>query len=103
MRRKLGALVPLEEALLKVARNFADNGRPRFYAYELKDHVAIGVSRNGRRGTATGTLYRALARLVKWGYLVSDWEVLPPGENRPRRRYYALRQGEGQVGWRRGG
>jgi DNA-binding PadR family transcriptional regulator len=97
MRRKLGELVPLEEALLKVARDFTDNGRPRFYAYELKNHVAIGVSSGGCRGAATGTLYRALARLVEWGYLVSDWEVLPPRENRPRRRYYALRQGAGQV------
>jgi len=91
MRRKSGTLVPLEESLLRVARNFADDGRPRFYAYEIKNHIAIGVSRDGRRGTATGTLYRALARLVKWGYLVSAWETLPSGESRPRRRYYALR------------
>lgn len=91
MRRKSGALVPLEEALLRVAHNFANNGRPKFYAYELRDHIGIDISKNGYRGAATGTLYRALARLVGWGYLVSDWEVLPPGENRPRRRYYALK------------
>lgn len=91
MRRKSGTLVPLEETLLKVARNFADNDRPRFYAYELRDHFALDITKDGYRGTATGTLYRALARLVKWGYLESDWEVLSPGENRPRRRYYALK------------
>jgi len=92
MRRRLGTLVPLEKALLRVASDFASTGRSRFYAYELRDHIGIEVSRSGCRGAATGTLYRALARLVGWGYLVSDWEVLPPGKNRPRRRYYALRR-----------
>lgn len=36
------------------------------------------------------TVYRALDRLEDAGWIAGSWEVLPAGENRPRRRYYRL-------------
>jgi hypothetical protein len=91
MRRKQGTLVPLEETILEVARGFAKRGSG-FYGYQLKFHIASHIQNGiygGYRGAATGTTYRALARLVKMGYLESSWEESPNG-NRPRRRYYKL-------------
>jgi DNA-binding PadR family transcriptional regulator len=42
--------------------------------------------------TAYGTLYRALGRLEKMGFLQSCWEdpAIPARENRPGRRLYKL-------------
>jgi DNA-binding PadR family transcriptional regulator len=34
------------------------------------------------------TVYRVLDRLEDAGWIAGSWEVLPPGESRPRRRYY---------------
>lgn len=93
MRRKQGSLTPLEETILRVARDFDTRGRG-FYGYQLKFHIAdhtkgaAGIY-GGYRGAATGTTYRALTRLVKMGYLTSEWEESPNG-HRPRRRYYKL-------------
>lgn len=91
MRRKQGVLVPLERAILSFASGFSQRGKSEFYAYQLKYHLAGHIA-NGiygeYRGTATGTLYRALARLVAMGYLKDHWEPSP--RNRPPRHYYAL-------------
>lgn len=40
--------------------------------------------------TGAGTVYILLARLERLGWVSSEWEVLPFGEDRPRRRFYAL-------------
>jgi PadR family transcriptional regulator PadR len=42
--------------------------------------------------TAYGTLYRALSRLERMGFLESRWEDpdIPARENRPGRRLYTL-------------
>jgi DNA-binding PadR family transcriptional regulator len=36
------------------------------------------------------TVYRVLDRLEDAGWITGSWEVLPAGQNRPRRRYYRL-------------
>ena len=55
-------------------------------AKEMRDE------RSARRLTAYGTLYKALDRLERAGYLESRWEdpLIGAGEGRPRRRFYRL-------------
>lgn len=90
MRRKQGALVPLEQALLAVAVELAKAGRPQFHGFavarELMEREAA------RRLTAHGTLYKAMGRLERAGLLTSHWEdpVVAADEGRPRRRLYQV-------------
>lgn len=87
MRRKPGALVPLELAILETA---ATRGSEPFHGFELARALADG---DGVRGlTAHGTLYKALGRLAEQGLLEAEWEDPEIGlrEGRPRRRLYRL-------------
>jgi len=90
MRRKPGALVPLEIAILDVAVDLERRGTAEFHGYQLASHLAHVSDR--RRLTAYGTLYRALGRLENMGLLESRSEDphIAAGENRPVRRLYAL-------------
>jgi DNA-binding PadR family transcriptional regulator len=94
MRRKRGALVPLEIAILEVARDLDQSGVGEFHGYQLAKHLAHVSDR--RLLTAYGTLYRALGRLERMGLLRSRSEdpQVAARENRPGRRLYAL-TGEG--------
>jgi PadR family transcriptional regulator PadR len=96
MRRKPGALVPLEASILTTATELAGAGVREFHGYQIAKHVAAVSDR--RLLTAYGTLYRALARLEAMGLLQSHWEdpQLAANENRPGRRLYAL-TGEGMA------
>ncbi len=48
-------------------------------------------------GLLSGTLYPALARMERFGWLASRWEAVDPAEvGRPRRRLYHL-TGEGEL------
>jgi len=90
MRRKDGALVPLELSILEVGVELARRGTPEAHGFllarELRDRQAA------RRLTAYGTLYKALERLEKRGYLASRWEdpMVAAEEGRPRRRFYRV-------------
>lgn len=90
MRRKPGALVPLELAICMAAAELRRTGVEEFHGYliakEIKEHA------DSRLLTAYGTLYRALGRLEQMGLLASRWEDAHAAaeENRPRRRFYAL-------------
>jgi PadR family transcriptional regulator PadR len=90
MRRKAGALVPLELAICAAASDLRRQGSEEFHGYliakEIKEHG------DSRLLTAYGTLYRALGRLETMGLLASRWEdaMVAAEENRPRRRLYAL-------------
>jgi PadR family transcriptional regulator PadR len=100
MRRKAGALVPLEAAVLVAAVDLQRSRVREFHGYQLAKHLAH-VS-DARLLTAYGTLYRALGRLEKMGLLEShpeDPQVAADG-NRPMRRLYAL-TGEGVAAARR--
>ena len=90
MRRKAGALVPLELAICAAAADLRRRGIEEFHGYliakEIKEHA------DHRLLTAYGTLYRALSRLEAMGLVSSRWEdaMAAADENRPRRRFYAL-------------
>lgn len=101
MRRKPGALVPLEASILAAAVDLQNARVREFHGYQIAKHLA-GVS-DRRLLTAYGTLYRALARLEQMGLLQSHWEdpQLAANDNRPGRRLYAL-TGEGIAAARAG-
>jgi len=90
MRRKAGALVPLELAICTAAADLRRQGIDEFHGYliakEIKEHA------DNRLLTAYGTLYRALGRLETMGLVSSRWEdaMAAAAENRPRRRFYTL-------------
>jgi PadR family transcriptional regulator, regulatory protein PadR len=86
VRRKPGALVPLEVAILEVAAT----RRVPFHGFELAR--ALADAGGSRSLTSHGTLYKALARLAEQGLLVAEWEDPERAlrEGRPRRRLYEL-------------
>ena len=90
MRRKPGALVPLEYAICETAAGLQRAGVEEFHGYELAKR--LGDVADKRLLTAYGTLYRALGRLQQMGLLASRWEdpEIPARENRPGRRLYRL-------------
>lgn len=90
MRRKPGALVPLEVDICRAAAELHRNGVADFHGYEMAKQLAAATDRQSL--AAYGTLYRALARLEDMGLLKSRWEDprVAAEENRPRRRFYAL-------------
>jgi DNA-binding PadR family transcriptional regulator len=90
MRRKAGASVPLELSILEAAVDLARRGTLEAHGFllarELRDREGA------RRLTAYGTLYKALERLERRGYLASRWEdpIAPAKEGRPRWRFYRV-------------
>ena len=90
MRRKPGALLPLEQAICASAAALRRQGVKEFHGYELAKHLAHDADR--RLLTAYGTLYRALGRLENMGMLQSRREdpAISARENRPGRRLYVL-------------
>jgi DNA-binding PadR family transcriptional regulator len=90
MRRKEGALVPLEVSILEAALDLAHRGTPEAHGFQLARELR---DRDGaRRLTGYGTLYKALERLEDRGYLDSRWEdpSAAATEGRPRRRFYRV-------------
>lgn len=87
MRRKPGALVPLESAILELAAARPDEP---FHGFELAK--ALADADGSRSLTAHGTLYKALGRLADQGLLEDEWEDpdVALREGRPRRRLYRL-------------
>ena len=90
MRRKIGALVPFEVAILEASAELRRAGEAEVHGYELAK--VVRDLRHARRLTAYGTLYRALTRLEREGYLASRWEdpLVAADAGRPRRRFYRL-------------
>ena len=98
MRRKEGALVPLEVSILEVAIDLRRRGVSEAHGFLLAKELR--EERQARRLTAYGTLYKALDRLERAGYLQSRWEDPNIGarEGRPRRRFYRITlAGEGAL------
>jgi DNA-binding PadR family transcriptional regulator len=92
MRRKPGALVPLEVDICTCAAELYRSGDTEFHGYDMAKTLAAIADR--RSLAAYGTLYRALGRLQDMGLLESRWEdpAIAAGENRPLRRLYTLTQ-----------
>ena len=90
MRRKAGTLIPLEIAILEATVELRRAGQPEAHGYLLAK--VVRDIRHARRLTAYGTLYKALTRLEREGYLASRWEdpMAAAEEGRPRRRFYRL-------------
>ena len=90
VRRKPGALLPLEVAILDVATSAARDGDDDFHGFAIAQRLQ---ERDGaRRLTAHGTLYKALGRMEAAGLLESRWEHpdIAIDEGRPRRRLYSV-------------
>ena len=90
MRRKAGFLIPIEVAILEAALALLETGQAEVHGYELAK-VVQGI-RDATRLTAYGTLYKALDRLERAGYLESRWEAPDYAAEaaRPRRRFYRI-------------
>jgi PadR family transcriptional regulator len=98
MRRKAGAIIPLEMAILEASSELRRAGQPEAHGYLLAK--VVQDLREARRLTAYGTLYKALTRLEREGFLASRWEdpLAAAAEARPRRRFYRLTlEGEGAL------
>jgi DNA-binding PadR family transcriptional regulator len=98
MRRKEGALVPLEVSILEAALELRQRGIAEAHGFLLAKELRDG--REARRLTAYGTLYKALDRLERAGYLASRWEdpLIAARDGRPRRRFYRVTlDGEGAL------
>jgi DNA-binding PadR family transcriptional regulator len=95
MRRKPGALLPLEVAILQAAVDLVAAGQLDFHGYMVARELR--EREHARQLTSHGTLYKALDRMKKAGYLDRRWEDpdIAVGENRPRRRLYRI-TAEGQ-------
>ena len=90
MRRKVGALIPLELSILEAAIVLRTRGTGEFHGYLIAKEIR--EQGDARRLTAYGTLYKALARMERAGLLSSQWEdpQIAATENRPRRRLYEV-------------
>ncbi len=95
MRRKPGALLPIELSILDAGIELSRRGVAEFHGYLI---AAQMQEREGaRRLTAHGTLYKALSRMQTAGTLESRWEdpLIAAEEARPRRRlYHVTAEGE---------
>ncbi len=90
MRRKIGALIPLEVSILEAGIELAVRGAPYFHGFLIAREIK--ERQDARLLTAHGTLYKALDRLQRSGLVESQWEdpLLAAGEGRPRRRLYRV-------------
>jgi PadR family transcriptional regulator len=90
MRRKPGALLPLELQILEAGLDLRRRGDDEFHGFSMAREIQ--EHEGARRLTAHGTLYKALVRLERAGLLSSRWEdpASAAEESRPRRRLYEV-------------
>ncbi|WP_426322680.1 PadR family transcriptional regulator [Microbacterium sp. E-13] len=90
MRRKPGALLPIEVAIIDAALQLQRSGEDTFHGFGIARVMAQGDDTG--RLTSHGTLYKALGRLEAAGLLTSTWEDADEAaaEGRPRRRLYKI-------------
>ena len=95
MRRRVGALIPLEVAVLAAGLDLRTAGEPEFHGFSLAKAIRDGDRARGL--TAHGTLYKALDRMERMGLLESQWEdpESAAAQARPRRRLYRV-TGQGE-------
>lgn len=93
MRRKAGALVPLEISILERALAHKVAGHPEIHGFQIAGELGDGA----KTLLSHGGLYKALGRLQEAGMLERRWEdpAVAESEGRPRRKYYCL-TAEGQ-------
>ncbi len=90
MRRKPGSLLPLEVSILDAGLALRTRGTDEFHGFLMASEVK--GQNDARSLTAYGTLYKALERMERAGFLTSRWEdpALAAADSRPRRRLYTL-------------
>jgi PadR family transcriptional regulator PadR len=90
MRRKPGSIVPLEREILEAAITLRGRGLAEAHGFLLAKTIGDGA--DAKRLTSYGTLYKALDRLERAGYLESRWEAPDYAAEaaRPRRRFYRI-------------
>ena len=92
-------LRPIEISVLEAGIDLQQRGTPQAHGYRLAREIK---DRDGaRRLTDYGTLYKALDRMERAGYLASEWEdpSAAAAERRPRRRFYRV-TAVGQAAYR---
>ena len=96
MRRKKGALIPVELSILAACLGLKSRGVEESHGFLIAKQISD--QKGARMLTAHGTLYKALSRMEKAGLLKSRWEdpVAAADEARPRRRFYQI-TAEGQA------
>lgn len=90
MRRKPGALLPIERQILEAGASVAGTDEAWIHGYALARRISD--TEGSRALTAHGTLYKALGRLTEGGLLEQRWEDadLAVEAGRPRRRLYRI-------------
>jgi len=90
MRRKPDALLPLELSILEAGIDLRLRGLANFHGFLIAREIK--ERQDARLLTAHGTLYKALDRLQRSGFLESEWEdpLIAAAEARPRRRFYRV-------------
>jgi PadR family transcriptional regulator PadR len=90
MRRRPGALLPLETAIIAAGIRLQRDGTREFHGFAMAKQLA--THGDSRKLTAHGTLYKALDRLETAGLLESNWEdpAKAAADGRPRRRLYRV-------------
>ena len=90
MRRKKGELLPIEIAVLESGLILRARGVQAFHGFLIAKEIKN--QEDARLLTAHGTLYKALGRMAKAGWLESTWEdpLISAEQNRPRRRFYEV-------------
>jgi DNA-binding PadR family transcriptional regulator len=80
----------LEASIIETGIDLRAEGRPVFHGFTIA--TRLRDEGEGRLLTARGTLYKALDRLERRGYLASEWEdpQIAMSEGRPRRRLYRV-------------
>ncbi len=94
-------LRPIEISVLEAGIDLQQRGTPQAHGYRLAREIK---DRDGaRRLTDYGTLYKALDRMERAGYLASEWEdpSAAAAERRPRRRFYRV-TAAGETAYREG-
>ena len=83
-------MVPLEREILEASVTLRARGLAEAHGFLLAK--TIGDQTDAKRLTAYGTLYKALDRLERAGYLESRWEEpeYAAEASRPRRRFYRI-------------
>ena len=90
MKRKQEELISLEAEILEAALELQEEGAQEFYGYIIAKRLRD--RKGARKLTAHGTLYKALSRMQRLGWLNSRWEdpAIAGIEERPIRRLYSV-------------
>jgi PadR family transcriptional regulator, regulatory protein PadR len=90
MRRRADQLIALEVDILETALKLQRRGKAEFHGYAIAQ--SLQDETGARELLGHGTLYKALDRLERRGFLTSYWEneATAAAEDRPPRRLYTI-------------